>query len=331
MARKKHVDYIKAIGITLVILGHINYANDVIKEWIYAFHMPLFYFATGVVIKRENIDYNYFIKKFQGLIVPYFIWGFIYAGCSFGSAVRIGYGSYHSISRAGSLTSLWFLPTMFIGVVLCQLVFKASQKVWIIAIMAVGAIGVSVSAPKIDIGYPWCADVSLLAAGFILFGHLFERIANKIMNTRGWVLLCIIGVALTFTYRLNSITANSYVLMANMRIGNPIVFLISAFGGCLMVYSVSRILEWLPVDKRLLSFVGTNTLVIFAVQKPIIHVFGKCFEVISMYWLIELIVAGVGTLTCACVLSFLIDRFAPCLAGRSATAYTKLSTREKGH
>ena len=44
-----YVDYIKAIAMILVIIGHINYANQEIKPWLYAFHMPVFFFCTGLV------------------------------------------------------------------------------------------------------------------------------------------------------------------------------------------------------------------------------------------------------------------------------------------
>lgn len=312
--RKQYVDYIKAIGIILVILGHINFANDAVKEWIYAFHMPVFFFATGLVLKKENPCRSYLLKKFQGLVIPYLIWAFLYAGFSFENAARIGYGSYYTISSAGSLTSLWFLPTMFIAVVICQLILKLSEKKLIIGIFAAGTFVISIFLPRIEKGYPWCVDVSLLAVAFILFGYLFEKIVNKI--TMGGIMIFLMGTALTFTHRMNPIVADSYVLMARMRIGNPVVFLITALGGCLMAYGAGKILESLGTRYKVLTFIGKNTLVIFAVQKPIISVFEKCFYVIGFPWVVELVITGIGTLICSCVLCSIVNKFAPCLAGR---------------
>lgn len=120
VSRKHYVDYIKAIGMILVILGHINFANDSIKAWIYAFHMPLFFFSTGLVTKPKRLDWKFILKKFCGLMIPYFLWGLIYSELSFGNLARLFYGSYYTISEAGSLSSLWFLPTMFIAVSSCQ-------------------------------------------------------------------------------------------------------------------------------------------------------------------------------------------------------------------
>ncbi len=320
--RKNYVDYIKAIGIILVILGHINFANDIIKEWIYAFHMPLFFFATGLITKKDTMGCGYFLKKFQVLIVPYFIWGLIYSGWSLGSAARIGYGSYSTISSAGSLSSLWFIPTMFVAVVLCQLVFKLTEKMWLVAVMAAIMLSVALLLPRINVGYPWCVNVALLAAAFILGGYMFEKKATKVVHEKSWIYLCIVGIILTLTYRLNPIVKDSYVLMADMHLGNPVIFLFSAGGGCLLVYGIARMLERYLKGNNFLTFVGKNTLVIFLVHKPIIDLFERFFRIFHIHWTVELVITAIGTLICSCVMCMLINRFAPCLAGKmTATTY----------
>lgn len=67
------IDLAKAIAIILVILGHINSANGPIKAWIYAFHMPVFFFLTGMVIRQETIDHRYIGKNVRSLLVPYLL------------------------------------------------------------------------------------------------------------------------------------------------------------------------------------------------------------------------------------------------------------------
>lgn len=49
--RLLYVDYMKAIAMILVIMGHVNFANEPVKAWIYSFHMPAFFFCTGLVLK----------------------------------------------------------------------------------------------------------------------------------------------------------------------------------------------------------------------------------------------------------------------------------------
>ena len=48
---KKHIEYIdtaKVIGLYLMILGH-GCVNESITQWIYSFHMPLFFFISGML------------------------------------------------------------------------------------------------------------------------------------------------------------------------------------------------------------------------------------------------------------------------------------------
>lgn len=40
--RLSWLDVLKGIGIILVVMGHI-YSNSIIFNWLYSFHMPLFF------------------------------------------------------------------------------------------------------------------------------------------------------------------------------------------------------------------------------------------------------------------------------------------------
>lgn len=41
------IDYIKGIGIILVVIGHTTDIGDTWRVWIYTFHMPLFFCISG--------------------------------------------------------------------------------------------------------------------------------------------------------------------------------------------------------------------------------------------------------------------------------------------
>ena len=46
--RSNFIDIVKGIGIFLVVLGH---QNTILTQEIYSFHMPLFFFLSGIFIK----------------------------------------------------------------------------------------------------------------------------------------------------------------------------------------------------------------------------------------------------------------------------------------
>lgn len=84
------VDYAKGIGIFLVVLGHVcrglelsSVLNPVfaapIDRWIYAFHMPIFFFLSGLLINHSVSRplKNFVIDKLKTLAYPYFVWSVI--------------------------------------------------------------------------------------------------------------------------------------------------------------------------------------------------------------------------------------------------------------
>lgn len=55
------IESLKGIGIILVVLGHTFWGGTKV---IYAFHMPLFFFVSGMLFKEETRNpKKYLIKK----------------------------------------------------------------------------------------------------------------------------------------------------------------------------------------------------------------------------------------------------------------------------
>lgn len=125
-ARLRWVDALKGVGILLVVLGHAlgglidaGFAPDAL--WfrplfaaIYVFHMPLFFFLTGLfVAKRVANDPDRFRGRlFSQIAWPYFLW----------SAVQIV-----AITMAGSLANN---PGGPLGPSLLQTLYRPSAQFW---------------------------------------------------------------------------------------------------------------------------------------------------------------------------------------------------------
>lgn len=67
--RIKEYDVLKGIGILLVVLGHTG-ISGLPYTFIYAFHMPLFFFVSGCFYKQRNF-LMFLKKKANGLLLPY--------------------------------------------------------------------------------------------------------------------------------------------------------------------------------------------------------------------------------------------------------------------
>lgn len=68
------VDFLKLIGISAVILGHINFP---LNGFIYTWHMPLFFMISGFFIKFDTLFKDFVVKNFKRLMIPYFIFSII--------------------------------------------------------------------------------------------------------------------------------------------------------------------------------------------------------------------------------------------------------------
>lgn len=324
------MDYVKAIAMILVILGHINFANQGIKAWIYAFHMPVFFFVTGYVLNIEGSGFRVFVDKyFKRLLIPYFIWALIFAKLTIPNLLLVLYGSYASIVKAGSLSSLWFLPVMFIAVVLFFLTktvlrHLSFDKPWVNLVLCAAAFVSGVSIPRIGQGYPWSINVSLVAYSFLVLGALLrpymEGIYRRLEKKNVWMVAgaSLLFFAGTMLYKLN-IPEQGNVLMGNARYGNPAFFAVTSVCGVLLLFTLSVLLDFVSrKELGFLSFVGQNTLCIFAVQKPIIRCFNSLFHHVHVPDGVALVSTTLGTLLISCAICLIVNRFAPVIVGKQA-------------
>lgn len=84
------IDYAKGIGIFLVVIGHVGRGMKLslildpsvaksIDLWIYAFHMPIFFFLSGLLIPSSVSKSlkTFLIDKLKTITYPYFVWSII--------------------------------------------------------------------------------------------------------------------------------------------------------------------------------------------------------------------------------------------------------------
>lgn len=75
--RFEYIDTVKEIF--LVLIGHTVDSYTICKNVLYSFHMPQFFFLSGMVIEKQTIELNlsgfHFCKKIFKLLLPYLIWG----------------------------------------------------------------------------------------------------------------------------------------------------------------------------------------------------------------------------------------------------------------
>lgn len=284
----------KALCIILMVIAHAPAPSAFIK-WILLFHMPFFFFVSGMCFKETYLKkpFDYFKRRFKGYYIPFVKWTLMFILLhNILAKYGICYGTYQwnhyseKIVRAlllsGSeqlLGGYWFLIEGFFSALItfaiiwcidCLLRYKRfkNKTVWnnlylcgaiISCTFGAALLGESKILFKIN-------SVTLLATAFILAGFLY-RIKNiRIPARLGIAILSICGVA--------AVIGNWFFWMQmkgpQILIYMPVAVLCSV--------SVLSICEHLAKNKRLqwLDYIGVNTLTILTFHF-------LAFKLVSLY------------------------------------------------
>lgn len=77
--RNTVISICKGIAIILMVMGHAE-PPDMISNFIYIFHMPLFFITAGYFFSRKYMDdpWSFCVKRFKGLYVPFLKWALVF-------------------------------------------------------------------------------------------------------------------------------------------------------------------------------------------------------------------------------------------------------------
>ncbi len=188
--RSDTADLCKAFGIVLVVWGHTPGVPPWATALIYSFHMPLFFFLSGYLLKTEQLG-RALPAQVSGLaralLVPYVF--FFLLSLGYWLATRhIGAkaAKFADVTAQDALLgfftglsaelfvnpTLWFFPCMF----LTQVVYRAAWKLlpsapWLALGSAVVACGVLALTLPWRSRLPWGLDIVWVALVFFAFGQ----------------------------------------------------------------------------------------------------------------------------------------------------------------
>lgn len=115
MSRERiiYIDKLRGLAIFFVVLGHImesmRLSSNIILDFIYSFHMPLFFFISGFLVNNNINDkktlFSFMLKKTQTLMIPFFIWIGLFS-------LYVANSYYDSLFHHSKM-GYWFLQTLF--------------------------------------------------------------------------------------------------------------------------------------------------------------------------------------------------------------------------
>jgi fucose 4-O-acetylase-like acetyltransferase len=150
------IDYAKGIGIFLVVLGHVcrglvdselidgaSPTVQFIDQWIYAFHMPLFFFVSGLLIHSAAAKpwQIFWVDKARTIVYPYLLWATIQSVLmSFASSYTNASASLGDLWRIiyEPVFIFWFLYVLLVIMVLYKLVAQFDPEPFYFLMISVG-------------------------------------------------------------------------------------------------------------------------------------------------------------------------------------------------
>ncbi len=269
-AEKSRVDWVdaaKGFGIILVVVGHAirgllharilteTSSAQCIDTWIYAFHMPLFFFLTGLFIAKsaeKNTLAHFVFDKLATLAYPYFVWSIvtILLKTALGSAPTTP-RSLHDLPLIfyQPIEQYWFLYTLFVLCVGFKLLYVSQATFWIFLAVAI-AIHPGVTPLLLESSV--MVEVSRFAIYFAVgagFGSVYLRHVGK-LDSGSLALMGIAGIT----------SAAGRILLPQDGL-YPIFAMLGICGGCALAVLISRG-RFAPI----FEYLGRHSLEIYVVH-----------------------------------------------------------------
>jgi acyltransferase len=260
--RHDWVNALRAIGIVLVVLGHTLGISEGVEKYIFSFHMPLFFFISGLVLTPIRLS-----QSFAEAMRHYG------ADAALGvEAWRPVIGTFYGIGVDGWLqhnAMLWFFPCLFVT----HLTFRAVHervKGWVQCVVIAGLAWLGYLLSQVlPVRLPWGVEIALIALPFYALGQILAlRDAWLPRAGLSTALLLILFTALQFT----CIEINGRVDMNFISLGNPLLFYLGAVSG---IGALACLITFLP-PLRAFAFLADAAVIAFPLHRTLFSVFSAC-------------------------------------------------------
>lgn len=220
-SRRDYLDVLKFIGIFSIYLGHMADAAGDFYPFVFMYHVPLFFFASGCTetLGRKRSIPGYILHKVRTILVPWLFFAFLSvavyiacAGTAFGladigrSCLQILHGCVRNRFLAGSL---WFFTCQFVICAVFRLM-EGWNRILVFLVCLLAYILSQVALPQSLPGEPswyWNVDSAMYyllyyCAGYLLFPSIdrfFSGLSGDRRGLRKLVFAVIWGFCLVYT------------------------------------------------------------------------------------------------------------------------------------
>ena len=298
MKRNKSMDIAKGIGIILVVIGH---SGSPLMNFVYLFHMPLFFFISGYFYKDKYSDNPLIliVKRIKTLYIPCVVYQIIflalhnffykiniYSNNQFFGNLKINPYTHSDemsvlshilyFDRTEQLAGVfWFFTTLFIiNVAFCLISFIIkhiikNSKIQEVcrAIVVIISFSIGNVYAYYNIHFDKKLEVAYVVLLFFYAGYLYKRYESMIKIKLYASIICFSILVCTSFYGTLSISTNENI--------NPLFLLCTSFMGIYLIMCISKYMSKMNLKIKLLKYIGNNTVVILCLQF-------LCFKIVNL-------------------------------------------------
>lgn len=264
-SRLPEYDIAKGIGVLLVVIGHMGRLPFPLLVWIFSFHIPMYFFISGIFVKTDNsVPFLTCLKKnVRGLLLPYCVFSLLFILCDFLIRDDITNPKVEVklfLTGQGGYAILWFFFVLFFERLLLDALKRLVKNRLALSLLYLAMVALGLTLHYLGFNAFKIATI-LYASGFYYLGFFLKDAAwfQALTARKRWyfiplflvlnILACFLLVRLSgTTLDLNSATA--YDIVLNYA---------TAFCGIVFTLIFSRILAENLVG-RVLGYIGENSL-----------------------------------------------------------------------
>ena len=315
--RNMSIDFIKGIAIFTVVLGHCWLLDKEIFNFIYAFHMPLFFCISGYLFSTRKQYKDFLVGKFKNLIMPYivfFIFSYIISITILQRDISIADGLKYMLLGGKHLTyvanwALWYLQLFFIASNIFYFIAKIKYAVIRFIIMA-GLLIASLPIQQwcnntFDNEYvPFALNALCPALFFMLVAFEFKQIKEifiqKFNNTKTNKMVPVVSFGL-------------FVLGILLAAGND-EQIINIQSYTFFIYSLF-ILQFIVLscqncNNKYIVYMGKNSLIILGLHRTLLVLCSNVLQIKDFFDYFNMTnFAGAFLISCLCIVAICLVNY----------------------
>ena len=285
------VDILRALGILIMVMGHVGFGG-VFDRYIHSFHMPVFFLISGYlyVSKPEVGVGTQILKRAQRLLIPYVFYAVInylfwlvlsHSSEWYVPLVRLVTYNTEGLPISGAL---WFLTAMFFAEMYYMILDRIIKNSLARSIIVISiSVIVSFLQTNTSVRLPLTIDTAVVCMGFLELGRVLKNVDRSKFATaikRKKSVLLLFGLLLLVGNAALSFV-NDYVNIKSGWFGFVPLFWINALIGSaaylVMAIWFDSIAKESNILKKMLVNIGRKSMIFLGFNQLVILLFSKAY------------------------------------------------------